>query len=101
MGIAFPERKYPWNFTFDHQKIIDLTLYLPGSVPDPRAGLDLASGGESLIPFWGSGRNAVYWFQQGDISQSVLNTVAAISDIFPVKAAATFVTKRDITAAGN
>jgi hypothetical protein len=48
---------------------------------------------ESLIPIWGSGRTAINDFQNGRIGWGIVNTVAAVSDVFLVKSL--------ITAAGK
>lgn len=48
---------------------------------------------ESLIPIWGSGREAIYNFQKGNIGWGILYTVLAVTDVFMVKALATAAVK--------
>lgn len=48
---------------------------------------------ESLVPIWGSGREAIYNFQKGNLGWGLVHTGLAISDVFLVKSA--------ITAAGK
>jgi RHS repeat-associated protein len=43
--------------------VVNPSDYLPSGSPDPRAGIGLSSGFESYAPVWGSGRDAIYWFQ--------------------------------------
>jgi RHS repeat-associated protein len=68
--------------------VVNPSDYLPSGSPDPRAGIGLSSGFESYAPVWGSGRDAIYWFQQGDVSRGMLYSALAISDVFLVKAIA-------------
>ena len=42
--------------------------------------------GESLIPVWGSGRDAVYNFQKGNWGWGLAYTALAVTDVFLVKA---------------
>jgi len=42
--------------------------------------------GESLIPIWGSGRDAIYNFQKGNIGWGLVYTGLAVTDVFLVKA---------------
>ena len=58
-----------------------LTIIRAGNRPSADAGVGL-SGADGYIPIWGSGRDAIYSFQQGDISRGVLNGAMAVSDIF-------------------
>jgi RHS repeat-associated protein len=48
---------------------------------------------ESLIPIWGSGREALNHFQHGNVGRGVFWTAMAVSDIFLVKAVGTAVVK--------
>lgn len=45
--------------------------------------------GESLIPIWGSGREAIYNFQKGNVGWGVFYTALAVSDVFLVKSIVT------------
>ncbi|WP_019502247.1 SpvB/TcaC N-terminal domain-containing protein [Pseudanabaena sp. PCC 6802] len=45
--------------------------------------------GESLIPVWGSGREAIYNFQKGSWGWGILYTGLAVTDVFLVKSLAT------------
>ena len=57
--------------------------------------------GESLIPFWGSGRTAIDHFQHGNYLRGIGYTALAVTDVFLVKAAATAVAKGTITLAAK
>jgi len=59
--------------------------YVGGFRGDPNAGIGLA-GMDGYIPILGSGRDAIYWFQQGDVSRGILNTALAVTDVFLVRA---------------
>ncbi len=80
---------------------VDPSIFIPGNMPDPSAGIGLATGLESYIPVWGMGRNAIYWFQQGDISRGLLYTTLAASDIFLVKTLVTTAVRGSITLAAK
>lgn len=43
---------------------------------------------ESLIPVWGSGREAIADFHDGNLAGGFANTALALSDVFPAKALA-------------
>jgi RHS repeat-associated protein len=49
--------------------------------------------GESLIPIWGSGRDAIYNFQKGNWGWGLLYTGLAVTDVFLVKALVTGIAK--------
>lgn len=51
------------------------------------------STGESLMPVWGSGRQAVNDFSAGNYVWGSINSVGAVSDIFLIKSAATMAGK--------
>lgn len=55
-----------------------------GAVPAPKARTSVGHPGvvESLIPVWGSGRQAVADFQEGDYTGAALNGALAASDLF-------------------
>jgi len=77
---------------------VDLYAYAaddPVNLIDP-FGLDpIAAPGfwESLIPVWGSGRQAIHDFQCGNWVSGIFNTALAVSDIFLIKSLATAVGK--------
>jgi hypothetical protein len=48
---------------------------------------------ESFIPIWGSGKQAIYDFENGNYGWGTFNTVVAISDVFLVKSIATGLAK--------
>jgi len=68
--------------------LYSLGLYNPVNNQDPN-GTDVKAPGfaESLIPVWGSGREAIHDFQVGKWGWGAFNTVLAVSDVFLVKAA--------------
>ncbi|MBX2916854.1 MAG: HNH endonuclease [Cyclobacteriaceae bacterium] len=57
------------------------------------------SGLDTYVPIWGSGRQAAFWFGEGDVSRGVLYTALAVSDVFLVKAAVTALARVGVTAA--
>ena len=102
LGVEIGRTYAPLNVTYSHDPTSDLRMFgdeegrrflprgdtpdqhviwIPGNRPDPNAGIGLSSGGESYVPIWGSGRDAIYWAQQGDYSRAAINGVMAISDI--------------------
>jgi hypothetical protein len=86
----------------------------PRSVPDPAgeraeaavAQPPVSSAGhpgfaESLIPVWGSGREAVADFQEGDYAGAALNGALAASDLFLAGSIAKGVAKGGVYVARN
>jgi RHS repeat-associated protein len=69
----------------------------PISLIDPfglsEEGIDEPGFGESLIPIWGSGKTAIYNFQNGQWGWGTFNTIMAISDIAMLKALVTGLVK--------
>jgi hypothetical protein len=59
------------------------------------------SGLDTYIPIWGAGKQAAYWYGEGDFSRGLLYTAVAVSDVFMVKAALTAVARGSITVAGR
>lgn len=57
--------------------------------------------GESMIPIWGSGKQAYYNFSDGDYIGGAGYTILAISDVFLVKSIVTGSLKGGITAMGK
>lgn len=55
----------------------------------PSGGVGEPGFWESLIPVWGSGRQAIHSFQNGEWGWGIAYTALAVSDVFLVKAAAT------------
>jgi hypothetical protein len=64
--------------------------------PQPKSSVGHPEFAESLIPIWGSGREAVADFQEGDYVGAGLNGALAASDIFLVGSAGKFVAKGGI-----
>ena len=62
----------------------------------PKTSVGHPEFAESLIPVWGSGREAVADFQEGDYLGAGLNGALAASDIFLVGSAGKFVAKGGI-----
>lgn len=52
------------------------------TAPRPTRSVGHPGFAESLIPVWGSGREAIADFQEGDLAGGILNTVLAGSDLF-------------------
>lgn len=67
------------------------------------SGLNITppSFGESLIPVWGSGREAAAAFSAGSYWKGAAYTALAISDVFLVKAAVTAVVRGGVTLAAR
>ncbi len=57
------------------------------------SGVGAPGFGESLIPFWGSGRAAINDFQNRKYVWGTVNTALAVSDVFLIKSAVTAVGK--------
>jgi hypothetical protein len=55
------------------------------SMNDPSPSIGEAKGGSGLIPIYGSGRNAINDFQNGQYVKGAFNGALAISDLFLVK----------------
>ncbi|QSA95834.1 PKD domain-containing protein [Methylococcus sp. EFPC2] len=51
--------------------------------------VDAPGFGESLIPIWGSGKQAIHDFECGNWGWGLVNTAMAVSDVFLVKSLAT------------
>ncbi len=58
-------------------------------------------GLDTYVPIWGSGKQAAYWFDNGDVSRGMMYSALAISDVFLVKALVTSVAKFGLTAAAK
>ncbi|AGY59789.1 hypothetical protein [Gloeobacter kilaueensis] len=56
---------------------------------------------ESLIPVWGSGRQAIDDFQNGRVGWGLFNTALAISDVFLIKSLATAAIKGVVAVAAR
>ncbi len=65
----------------------------PADLTDPSGMTDAPGFAESLIPIWGSGRQAVHDFECGDWASGFLNTALAASDAFLVKSLASTIGK--------
>lgn len=70
------------------------------SVPE-KQGVGQPGLGESMIPFWGSGRAAVDHFQNGNYWRGSLYSVLAISDVFLLKSIVTGLAKGAFKIAGS
>lgn len=70
----------------------------------PSAGIDFSKHpafGESLIPVWGPGREAVADVYDGDYLGAAGNTALAVSDVWLASAASKAIVKSIVRAAGN
>lgn len=79
-----------------------VTSSLPSTeeVPDDQT-VGKPGFGESLIPIWGSGREAIYNFQKGNIGWGIFYGVLAVTDVFLVKSLVTAVGKGVIKGGGK
>ena len=54
-----------------------------------------------MIPFWGSGKQAIHDFECGDWGWGLVNTAMTVSDVFLVKSAVTGLVKGGVKLTGN
>lgn len=103
-GSSEPADGSPFYVSWDWQNYgLGSPFYGPLAAPNPLlyhgtvtlpAGNPIAVGfWESMIPVWGSGKQAISDFEAGDWAWGTVNTGIAISDVVVLKSIATAVTK--------
>ena len=79
----------PWEKnkpkTYHWDEVIDGKHYDVSTTVDFQQGVGEAKGATSIIPIYGTGRNAINDFQNGRYIGGTINGIMAISDIFLVK----------------
>ena len=76
-----------------HSVSLNWNVTVTGRNPNSGFKVEAPGFGESLIPIWGSGKQAIHDYQNGDYGWAAFNAALAISDVFLVKSIITGIAK--------